>query len=398
MAKKIIPKNIEEITTEWLSQALTESGVLNGNSVSSVKSDTIGEQGYMGILARLHLEYEQPDDSLPATMIAKMPTEEPKNKVTGEIFLNYERENLLYEQFLDKLPVRTPRCYYSDMDPGVGERTINFAYWIWEKMPIWVTNLHLVFSAVLSMIMKRRYLLLLEDFADLDYCDQRDGCSFEDAKLVLHSLGKSQATYWENPAVDQYWLKAHAEIGTLIGLLYARGLPVIERNFKDQLTAKEKEVFKWLLDNNIQLNNYVATRPTTLVHSDFRIDNIFFDREKNEIAIIDWQTAYRGLGIADLGYFCLGSGSEPFTPEQVDELVTIYHQGLVEGGVDHYSLGDCQSDYKYGFFVGLRYVLIILGTLEIDNDPDIRNLVSIWLDRMRPLITDFDLTQMFPGD
>ena len=78
MAKKIIPKNIEEITTEWLSQALTESGVLNGNSVSSVKSDTIGEQGYMGILARLHLEYEQPDDSLPATMIAKMPTEEPK--------------------------------------------------------------------------------------------------------------------------------------------------------------------------------------------------------------------------------------------------------------------------------------------------------------------------------
>ena len=398
MAKKIIPKNIEEITPEWLSQALTESGVLNGNSVSSVKSDTIGEQGYMGILARLHLEYEQPDDSLPATMIAKMPTEEAKNKITGELFLNFERENRLYEDYLDKLPVRTPRCYFSNMDPGFSERTINFSYLVWDKMPKWVINIQLGISAIWVLLKKRRYILLLEDFAELDYCDQRDGCSFDDAKLVMKSLGQSQATYWENSAIDQYWLKAHAEIGSLMGLLYERGLPVIERNFEEKLSPKDKEVFKWLVDNNDQMDNYILTRPTTLVHSDFRIDNIFFDREKNEVAVIDWQTAYQGLGIADLGYFTLGSGSEPFTPEQVEELVTIYHQGLLDGGVQDYSLSDCQLDYKYGFFVGLRYILIILGALEIDNDPDIKNLVGLWIDRMKPLIEDFDLTQMVPGD
>jgi hypothetical protein len=94
MAKRLIPISIEEITPDWLTAALVESGVLKNNSVRSVKSGPIGdEQGYMGILARLHLEYENQDDTLPATMIAKLPTTEPKNKISGDIFLNYEREN-----------------------------------------------------------------------------------------------------------------------------------------------------------------------------------------------------------------------------------------------------------------------------------------------------------------
>jgi len=395
MGKRTIPTSIEEITPEWLSTALNESGVLTNNSVSNINAETIGEQGYMGILARLNLEYETPDDTLPASMIAKMPTQEAKNKITGEIFLNYERENRLYETFLDKLPIRTPQCYFADMDSGVSERTINFSYFVYEKMPKWIMNLFLMFFGLFTLVLKRRYILLIEDFENLDYVDQREGCSFKDAKLVLKSLGTGQAAFWENPVVDQYWLKAHSEIGRLLGLLYEKGLPVIERNFDDSLSQKEKDVFKWLQENNHQIDDYIVTRPTTLVHSDFRIDNVFFDRGNNEIAVIDWQTAYRGLGIADLAYFCTGSGNNPFTPEQVQELITIYHQGLLDGGVSNYSLEDCQSDYKYGFSVALRYILIILGALEIDNDPDIRNLVQLWLDRMKPSVEEFDLSTMF---
>jgi hypothetical protein len=52
MAKRLIPISIEEITPDWLTAALVESGVLKNNSVRSVKSGPIGdEQGYMGILA-----------------------------------------------------------------------------------------------------------------------------------------------------------------------------------------------------------------------------------------------------------------------------------------------------------------------------------------------------------
>ena len=165
MARRFIPKGLEDITPDWLTQALTRSGVLQNASVRGLKIDTVGsEQGYMGVLARLSVEYDPPEAAAPATMIVKFPTKQLKNKITGEIFLNYERENRLYEETLPKLPLRTPRCYFSDMDSGVSEGFVNFTYSMYEKLPKALLNLYLGFFALLTLVQKRRYILLLEDF------------------------------------------------------------------------------------------------------------------------------------------------------------------------------------------------------------------------------------------
>lgn len=392
MAKRFIPQGIDEITPAWLTAALTSSGVLDNASVKSLKIDPVGsEQGYMGILARLSVEYDPTGIKAPATMIAKFPTQQAKNKITGEIFLNYERENRLYADILPKLPLRTPRCYFADMDEGVSEGFVKFTYSMYEKLPKALMNLYLGFFAILTMVMKRRYVLLLEDMAHLEAIDQRDGVSFKDARLVMAHLAKAHAACWQNPMVDLYWLKNHSEVSKLMGVLYERGLPVIARNFGDALTQKEKDVFDWLLENNARVDAYARTRPKTLVHSDFRVDNLFFDRAKNEIAVIDWQTCYQGLGLADVGYFCFHAGSRAFTPAEVDELVGIYHAGLVENGVTDYSLEECRADFKYGQMVALRYIMVILGALEVDKDPNVKVLASLWLDRMKPLVENIDL-------
>ena len=129
MEKKIIPATIEEITPEWLTLALSKSGLLNGNAVRQVDCKIIGEgQGYVGTLARLSIEYDQPDEELPSSMIAKIPTQEPKSKMIMEAFWNYERENRLYEEILNQIPVKTPHCYYSEFDVGKGEKWMNKAY------------------------------------------------------------------------------------------------------------------------------------------------------------------------------------------------------------------------------------------------------------------------------
>lgn len=45
---------------------------------------------------------------------------------------------------------------------------------------------------------------------------------------------------------------------------------------------------------------------TCLVHGDYRIDNVIFDRDSNEIAaVLDWELSTLGDGLADLAYFCL---------------------------------------------------------------------------------------------
>ena len=40
---------------------------------------------------------------------------------------------------------------------------------------------------------------MLEDFKDLEYIDQRTGCSFEDAKLAMKGLGMGHASFWKSP-------------------------------------------------------------------------------------------------------------------------------------------------------------------------------------------------------
>ena len=42
---------------------------------------------------------------------------------------------------------------------------------------------------------------------------------------------------------------------------------------------------------------------TCLVHGDYRIDNVIFDRDSNEIAaVLDWELSTLGDGLADLAY------------------------------------------------------------------------------------------------
>ena len=129
MEKHLIPTSVEEITPDWLTGALTRSGVLSGTAVRSVKTRIIGDDvGYMGILAQLSMEYDRPDDRLPSTMVAKIPTQVPKNKMIMEAFWNFERENRLYQDILHQLPLRTPKCYYSDFDQGRGAAWMDTAY------------------------------------------------------------------------------------------------------------------------------------------------------------------------------------------------------------------------------------------------------------------------------
>jgi len=393
MTKRLIPKKIEEITADWLTNALTTSGVLKNNTVRKVKAKIIGEErGFVGTLARLSIEYSKPDEDAPSSMIAKIPTEEPKNKMIMECFWNYERENHIYEEVLDLLPIRTPRCYFSDFDPGKGEKRMNSVYRKYGKLPRGLLGLYLIYIAIRNLMLKRYYILLLEDFGDLEQITHEDGCSIEDAKMVMKPLGTAHAALWENSLlVDKYWLKDHANMSDMLGLLSSRGVPVIEKAFPEKISVKGKEVLNWLKINNKKLDDYSKTRPHTLIHTDIRMDNIFFDRKNKEIAIIDWQCPCPGMGVWDTGFFILNNIKDPVTQEQAKELVTIYHQGLVDGGVSNYSLDECLSDYVYGQLLGLRYWLVIFGGLEVDKDPNMKKMVGFVLDRMIPQLEVIDL-------
>ena len=47
--------------------------------------------------------------------------------------------------------------------------------------------------------------------------------------------------------------------------------------------------------------------PHTIIHGDYRLDNLFFgtDESDYELAVIDWQIASRGGAAYDVAYFII---------------------------------------------------------------------------------------------
>ena len=210
----------------------------------------------------------------------------------------------------------------------------------------------------------------------------------------MKPLGLAHAHLWEGPQLENYWLRDHADMSNMMAFISGRWQPVIKKFFPGKVSPKMQTVFDWLKTNNHKLDTYSKTRPHTMLHADFRIDNLFIDRANNEIVMIDWQASFPGMGHFDTAYFLLNNCNTPLKPEQVEELITLYHQSLVEGGVSNYSLDDCMSDYPIGLLLAVRYWLIIIGGVEVDKDPNVVDLFNVLLDRMKPVIEAIDLSKL----
>ena len=393
MPKRYIPRKVPDISPEWLTGALTESGILKATSITSVDHEVIGaDKGFMGRLIRCRLKYAQPEENAPTSLIAKLPTEEKKNWLIGDSMMLYENENRIYMGILPDFSLKTPQCYFADMDPGLGEKRVLFLLKTMESMPKMLSGVILGVLLIYSLIKNRRYVLLMEDLEGLDYIDHRLGCSFEDTKLVMQQMGRAQGGFWEDSRLDQYWLKPHAEIPKLLYGLYAGSLKTFRKYFWDQISDKNREIVDWLTEHHFDLRRVCLTRPTTLAHNDFRLDNVFFNREKNEIAVIDWSSVKKGPVALDVAYFNMSAGSEAYSVEQIHELAKVYYEALVEGGATNYGFEEFMGDYRRAQLLAYQALIVIIGKLEMDNDPGLVELATIWMERIRPQFQDFDLS------
>ena len=100
--------------------------------------------------------------------------------------------------------------------------------------------------------------------------------------------------------------------------------------------------------------------PFSLVHSDYRVDNILFASEKGgePICVVDWQTATVGSPLRDVSYF-IGAGlhvEERRTHEE--ELVRLYHETMAGAGVTDLTFEKCWELYRLNSFSGLTTAVI----------------------------------------
>jgi hypothetical protein len=104
-------------------------------------------------------------------------------------------------------------------------------------------------------------------------------------------------------------------------------------------TAAMALVSRWLLSEPGRFS---------LIHGDYRLDNLLFDPDQTRVTIVDWQTLGAGLPARDLAYFTATSLLPDVRANLDEHLVTAYHDQLLSYGITDYDWDTCWRDYRIG--------------------------------------------------
>jgi len=305
----------EELSAEWVTGALRSAGHLGDQRVSEVMTQPIGT-GQMCDCYRLTLRYDG-EVAAPASLVAKLPAADETSRATAKALRLYEVEVDFYQQLAPTLPVRTPQVFYADQD-----------------------------------VAATTFVLLLEDLAPARPGDQLTGCSPDQAAAAISELVRLHAARWGDESLASLeWLDKNASGGGA-----ATGfLPPLWDNFVERYAAVLEPEVRSAGDT---LFSHLAgvyledTKPWTIVHGDYRLDNLLFSPD-GPVAVVDWQLCGHGPAMNDVAYF-IGAGLLTEVRREVErELVRGYFDDLVASGVTGYGWDRCWRAYRRGSWSGL---------------------------------------------
>lgn len=360
MAALEIPKTPDALTAAWLGAALQAK-------VASVAYEPIAAGvGFLGKLGRLRLVYADGGaPGLPQTLIAKQPTLDERSRQLTVMFRFYDREVAFYRDIGQQAGIRVPKLHHGASDPASGD-----------------------------------FVMLLEDLAPAVLGDQVAGCSAEQARHAVAAIARCHARWWRDPKLAAFtWLPATNDpIHHFAQPAFQQCWPAFVQFVGDTLTPELKRTGEALGGNVIRMLDGVAGWPQTLVHGDYRADNLFFggpDGDGSAVAAVDWQVSSRGGGAFDLAYFLSGNVTPQTRREIETDLLKLYVDTLAQAGVRDYGFDQCFEHYRFGVLYCLVYSVIVIGTLDPSNARGLAMFQTAF-ERVARAIADLDAAATMP--
>jgi hypothetical protein len=344
---------VQDLTPEFVTHALAAR--LDGARVTAVHATPVGT-GQVSDSFRLRLTYDQPA-RLPGTLVAKVPAADPASRNAARVFRTYEIEASFYDQLAAGLPVALATCYYAGYDAEPDE-----------------------------------YVVLLEDLAPACAGDQLAGITPDQAASAIDELAALHAAGWGSQALAELpWLNRSSPEGAELMTAAVTGL---YPGFRDRYAARLEPGTLPLIEDFLPLTaGYLAARdgPRTIVHGDFRADNLLFGRARP--VVLDWQTCSFGAGVADLSYFLASSLQVADRQSREEDLVRRYYTGLTGRGVS-LTWNDCWNDYRRYAFAGI--VMDIIAAMFVQQTERGDEMFSAMADRHARHAIDLDSLRLLP--
>jgi Ser/Thr protein kinase RdoA (MazF antagonist) len=302
-----------ELDDEWLSRAL-------GTEVRSVTLEPIGT-GQTSSTYRLTLDAVD----CPSSLVAKLA--EGDGEARRRVATAHRSEVGFYRHVAPRLEVPVPACRYAAIsDDGAS------------------------------------FTLLLEDLSPRRQGRQNEGCSLLHATLAMENLARLHASHWNDQALGELDFlvplteERAAFLATVIRIatdaFIARYALHLEAADVATLRAVAAVLCEW------QLNH---PEPFSLVHGDYRLDNLLLHPAGDDVVVVDWQTLMIALPARDVAYFIGTSLPVEQRRTQESQLLSAYHEGLQARGVEDYSADRLTHDYRVGQLHGP--MITVLGSL-----------------------------------
>ena len=345
-----IPTSISEITPAWLAE-------VTRLDVQSVEVEQIGVGiGVSSALYRLHLT----GAGCPTTVVVKLPALAEEAVFTSTVLRMYTREAGFFAHLAAEAPLRVPACFHHAVDPDTSQ-----------------------------------FVLVMEDLGHLRSVDQIAGMALADAERAVEGLARWHATWWGRA-------EPMAESGLTVSLgdeIYKAVLPMVFAEGWDKLVAEEvsipgslREVApRWsaampgLLDG-------LAGSPTTMIHGDYRADNLFFGVD-GEVATVDFQLIGTGHGAYDLAYFLTQSLTPVDAAAHETPLFERWVATLAQEGVAADQLDTAWDAYRAAALFCLVYPVVAWRGMDV-SDPRQLGLATTMLERFDRAVAALDLADL----
>ena len=307
----------QDVEPNWLTTVLRETGLLTHGQVTAVLSTPVGT-GQMADTVRFALTYE-PDGAGPPTIVGKFASQDEQSHATGKLMRAYEVEVRFYAELAHRVTCRHPDLLFAALDPDEA----------------WFT-------------------LLLEDLSEATQGDEVAGCAVDVASAALDQLAGLHAPCWEAPdlALNPWLNRASPESDAFTLAVVSGVFPGFLERYGDRIDPDHVHLLESFIP---RLGAWMARArgPRTLVHADFRLDNLLFTPNDAAPVVVDYQTIYWGSGAYDLAYFVGGCLEPEIRRPASESLMAGYHEALMTGGVRNYSLSELAADYRRESFGGL---------------------------------------------
>ena len=321
-----------QLTPEWLTGLLRESGRLLNGRVSHLALDGDGAaSGFFGEVARLRLRYTGGAGSAPPSVIAKFPT---SNAGAFRIGLDrgyYDREVTFYRDFAAGCGLRVPAFYGGAVDLASGAS-----------------------------------VLLLEDLSGLRLLSAEGKPNGEDARALLRQLGGFHARWWDDRGIDRLdWLPPTDSGAERFQRDFPIAWPLIVKHLTSPPGLATPDMGERIAEQIPAVKRELARPPRVFLHADLRKENIFFDDTQGVAVVLDWQHCRRGRAALDLASHLFGE-ARGMGPAEEAEMLKVYHDALTQAGAGDYPLVDCVHDYRLAMVD--RFVNVGSGLATVDPD------------------------------